>query len=120
MEDQLLEDINQIVESLKSDLYEKVPQWVEAQSPPEFFDFEQELQITLNALQSRIVGAVLESIHRDAAFVAECKRQALHDLGMQNSGLREKSVRTLSGIQVRIKTPYVVLSATEDQNAEGA
>jgi DNA polymerase III epsilon subunit-like protein len=115
MQDQLLEDINQMVESLKSELYEKMPQWAETQNPSEFFDFEQELQVTLNALQSRIVGAVLESIHRDAAFVAECKRQALHDLGMQTNGLREKLVRTLSGYQVQIKTPYMVLSATEDQ-----
>ena len=116
MDNQLLEDTHQIIESLRSELLKMVPHWAAAQGPEAFFDFEQELQVTLNALQARIVKGVLESIHRDEAFVAACKMQALHDLDMHNSGPREVLVRTLSGNQIRIQTPYVVLNSMQDQN----
>src|SRR4051812_22795830 len=95
MDNQLLEKIVQTVEGLRLELLEKVPQWATAQSPGEFFDFEQELQTTLNRLQASVVRGVLESIHRDMAFVTACKMQALQDLGMRNSGTREVTVRTL-------------------------
>jgi hypothetical protein len=97
-------------------LLEKVPQWATAQSPADFFDFEQELQTTLNSVQSSVVRGVLESIHRNTAFVTACKTQALHDLDMRNSGTREVTVRTLSGNQIRIQTPYVGLISKPDQH----
>lgn len=114
MDTQLIDDISQTCESLKSELYESLPHWLEAKNPAALFDFEQELQVTLNTLQSRVVRAVIEALHRDTAFVRACKAQALDDLGMRNSGQRERQVRTLSGSHIRVRSPYVALPSTED------
>lgn len=110
MGDKLSEDISLIAHWLVSVLREKAPQWTKAQDPSSFFDVEQDLQSILNVLQAYIMLAILEEIHRDINFISACKKRALLELGMQNSGPREVSIRTLNGHQIKIKSPYVVVS----------
>ena len=101
---QFCDEINEIVEELKEDLSQKIPYWSQIRTPSELFDFEQELQKTLNTLQANIVRTVLEAIHQDSEFLIDCQKQALHQSGLHSNGWRRVSVRTLSGQKVRIQT----------------
>ncbi len=103
---QFCDEIKEIVEELKSELSRKIPDWSHIRTPSELYDFEQELQQTLNVLQAKIVEKVLEAIHQDLAFLADCQKQALHQSGVQSNGWRRVSVRTFSGQKVRIQTPF--------------
>jgi DNA polymerase III epsilon subunit-like protein len=98
--------IDEIVEELKLELYQEAHEWSKTRSPSELFDFEQQLQQTLNKLQTNIVGAILEAIHRDENFIIECQEQAISQRKAHRNGYRNISVRTLSGYQVKINTPY--------------
>ena len=102
----LHDELDKVVEELRAELREKAIQWSKARTPSTLFDLEQELQISLNTLQANIVRAILEEIHRDRAFVAECQKKALTECGAYNNGPREVFVQTLSGRRIRIKTPY--------------
>ncbi len=99
-------EINEIVEELKEDLSQKILYWSQIRTPSELFDFEQELQKTLNTLQANIVRTVLEAIHQDSEFLIDCQKQALHQSGLHSNGWRRVSVRTLSGQKARIRTLY--------------
>jgi hypothetical protein len=106
MDAQLRAEIDEVVEKLRVELYQKVSCWSKTRTPSELFDFEQEMQTTLNMLQSRIVGIVLRAIHRDTTFVIECQKQAWRQRGVHSNGWREVSIQVLSGKQVQVKTPY--------------
>jgi DNA polymerase III epsilon subunit-like protein len=106
MDTELCAEIDKMVEVLRLDLYQKAHDWSKVRTPSGLFDFEQELQRTLNSLQKNIVGAVLEAIHRDASFVAECQKQAHVHCRVPRYGYRSVSVQTLSGYQVKVRTPY--------------
>jgi hypothetical protein len=59
----------------------------------------------LNLLQAKLVGAVLEEIHRDIDFVTECREQVIRQCGARSQGKKETPVRTLGGKQTQIRTP---------------
>ena len=103
---QFCDEINEIVEELKEELIPKMQDWSQIRTPSELFDFEQELQKTLNTLQANIVKKVLEAIHQDSEFLIDCQKQALRQMGVQSYGWREVSVKTLSGKEARIQTLY--------------
>ncbi len=115
MDTELYAKIDEIVEEMRTELYQKASYWGKARTPSEFFDFEQKLQTTLNTLQAKIVGVILEEIHQDMDFVIECRKQALY----QRKAYTKKkwcpiSIRTLSGEQVRIRTPYALVRKEPD------
>jgi hypothetical protein len=103
---QFCNEINDVVEKLKEELSRKMEKWSQIRTPSELFDFEQDLQKTLNTLQANIVCKVLEVIHQDSEFLLDCQKQALHQTGVYSDGWREVSVKTLSGKEVRIQTLY--------------
>ncbi len=109
MDTQLHAKLDEVVEALRDELHQKAEDWSKIRTPSELFDFEQKLQATLNSLQARIVGAVLEAIHRDQDFIAACRRQAQRQRTVQNYGWETTWVRLLGGKRVQIKTPYVAL-----------
>jgi hypothetical protein len=106
MDAQLHAKLDEVVEELRQELHQKAEDWSKIRTPSELFDFEQELQATLNTLQAGIVGAVLETIHRDRGFVADCRRQARRQRGVDSLGWFKAWVRTLGGKRVQLKTPY--------------
>jgi hypothetical protein len=65
--------INDVVEAFRVALHQQAPCWSTIRTPAALFDFEQGLQAVLNRLQTAIVGAVLEAIHRDRDFVTACQ-----------------------------------------------
>src|SRR5438105_3638860 len=75
MEVDLQTKINDVVEAFKVALHQRAPCWSTIRTPAALFDFEQSLQAVLNRLQTEVVGAVLESIHRDRDFVTACQNQ---------------------------------------------
>ena len=115
---QFCDEIKEIVEELKSELSRKIPDWSHIRTPSELYDFEQELQQTLNVLQAKIVEKVLEAIHQDLAFLADCQKQALHQSGVQSNGWRRVSVRTFSGQKVRIQTPFLSSRVSKKNSAK--
>ena len=114
---QFCDEIKEIVEELKSELSRKIPDWSQIRTPSQLYDFEQELQQTLNLLQAKIVQKVLEAIHQDLAFLADCQKQALHQSGVHKHGWRRVSVRTFSGQKVKIQTP-VSCSKLSNKNCD--
>ena len=119
MNTQFHADIDQVIEELREELYQKMPCWGRIRTSSELFDFEQELQKTLNTLQAKVVGVVLEEVHRDIDFVTECQKQALHQCEARSKGKREAPVRTLSGKQVRVRTPWAWFPRKLDQERKG-
>jgi hypothetical protein len=107
--------INDVVEAFRPELHQKALRWSTIRTPSALFDFEQHLQAVLNKLHTEIVGAVLEAIHRDTAFVTDCLHQALYQRRVHIQSYRDVSVRTLSGQCIRIKTPYAVPPKTWGQ-----
>ena len=116
MDAQLNEKLDEVVEALRDELHRKAEDWSRIRTPSELFDFEQELQATLNSLQSWIVGAVLESIHRDQEFITECRHQAQRQRTLQNYGWEKTWVRTLGGKRIQITTPYLALPTNTELN----
>ena len=107
MDSQLRTRIDDEIEQLKAELYRKASIWSRTRTPDEMLDLEQELQTTLNAFHSKVVGVMLAAIHRDKAFVAACRTQALYP-GSINVAWLKVSVRSLGGHEVRIRTPYII------------
>ncbi len=99
-------EIDNVVEGLKNELYQKAEIWSQTRSPSELFDVEQALQGILNSFQTKFVGALLKEIHRDHDFVVACQKQAVDQSGVYGDGWRPVSIRTLGGKQTRIRTPY--------------
>ena len=67
--------IDDVVEAFRVALHQQAEYWSTIRTPSALFDFEQGLQAVLNRLQTGIVGAVLEAIHRDRDFVTACQHQ---------------------------------------------
>jgi DNA polymerase III epsilon subunit-like protein len=109
MNSQLFTKVNEVVEELRVELHQQASRWNQIRTPVELFDLEQELQATLNTLQSKIVESALEEIHRETAFLEECEEIAARQCGVEFRGWRSVSVRTLTGKKLRIKTPYSTL-----------
>jgi len=97
--------IDEVIEALRAELYEKVAEWSEIESPAEMLEMAQELQSIAGDFQTQIVGGVLETVHQDIEFVVACQTQALSQ-GLRNVEWREVKVQTLGGGQVTISTPY--------------
>jgi DNA polymerase III epsilon subunit-like protein len=95
------------LEEFKGSLHQQSGYWNKISTPSELFDFEQGLQAILNSLQSEIVGAVLEAIHRERDFVSDCQSQAMEQRGVNINWWRKVRVRTLGGKWVLLKTPYL-------------
>ncbi len=106
METQLYSKIDDLLEELRTELYQKASHWYRVRTPSGLFDLEQQLQATLNCFQSKIVGTVLETIHEDRVFVVECQKQALRQRHAYSEGWRKVPIRTLGGQQVNVRTPY--------------
>jgi hypothetical protein len=105
MDAQLHAKLDEVVKKLRDELRQKAEDRSKIRTPSELFDFEQALQATLNTLQSGIVGAVLEAIHRDRDFVAGCRRQARQQRGAQSLRWLKAWIRPLGGKLVQLKTP---------------
>ena len=78
--------LDEVIEEFKGSLHQQAEYWSKISTPSELFDFEQGLQAILNSLQAEIVGAVLEAIHRDRDFVADCQSQAWRQSGVNIDG----------------------------------
>ena len=87
--------LNDMIEAFRTEVASVPPCWSTIRTPSELFDFEQGLQAGLNRLQTGLVGAVLEAIHRDRDFVTECQNQARRQRGVHNEGWRDVWVLTL-------------------------
>jgi DNA polymerase III epsilon subunit-like protein len=98
--------INDVVEAFRAEVHQQAESWSTIRTPSALFDFEQSLQAVLNRLQTGIVGAVFEAIHRDRDFVTACQNQARRQRGVHNDGWGDVWVRTLGGHHVHLKTPY--------------
>src|SRR5213594_3560180 len=98
--------INDVVEALRVALHQQAPCWSTIRDPSALFDFEQGLQAVLNSLQTEIVGAVLEAIHRDRDFVTACQNQSRLQRGVYSDGWGDVWVLTLGGEHVHLKTAY--------------
>ena len=99
--------LDEVIDEFKGSLHQQSEYWSKISTPSELFDFEQGLQAILNSLQSEIVGAVLEAIHREQDFVADCQSQAMEQRGVNMDGWRKVRVRTLGGKWVLLKTPFL-------------
>jgi DNA polymerase III epsilon subunit-like protein len=117
MDAQLHAKLDEVVEKLRNELHQKAACWSKIRTPSELFDFEQRLQMTLNTLQAGIVKAVLEAIHRDHDFVAECKRQVQRQRDNRFAGWRDIWIQTLGGQYIHLKTPYVTLPKAIPQDS---
>jgi len=109
--------INDVIEAFRAEVHQHAPCWSTIRTPSALFDFEQGLQAGLNRLQTGLVGAVLEAIHRDRDFVTACQSQARCQRGVHNDGWGEVWVRTLGGHHVHLKTPYA--THPPDKGQEG-
>ena len=107
--------INDVVEAFRVALHQQAPCWSTIRTPAALFDFEQGLQAVLNRLQTEIVGAVLEAIHRDRDFVTACQNQSRLQRGVYSDGWCDVWVRTLGGQHVHLKTPYAKLPKESGQ-----
>jgi hypothetical protein len=105
MDDQLHAQIDECVDRLRENLHQAAEQWAEVRTPEGMLELEQTLPDWLNSLHTGVVRAVLESIHQDKEFVAECQSQAWEQ-GLHNVAWREAKVMTLGGEEVKVKTPY--------------
>ena len=101
--------INDVVEAFRVALHQQAPCWSTIRTPAALFDFEQGLQAVLNRLQTEIVGAVLEAIHRDRDFVTACQNQSRLQGGVYSDGWHDVRVHTLGGHFVHLKTLYATL-----------
>ena len=81
--------INDVIEAFRAEVHQQAPCWSTIRTPSALFDFEQDLQAVLNRLQTGLVGAVLEAIHRDRDFVTACQNQARRQRGVHNDGWGE-------------------------------
>jgi len=104
MDTQLRAQLDEVIDALRNALHQQAESWSTIRTPSELFDCEQGLQAVLNRLQAGIVGAVLEAIHRDQAFVTDCRHQARQQCGVLNAGWRDVWVLTLGGHHVHLKT----------------
>jgi DNA polymerase III epsilon subunit-like protein len=107
--------INDVVEAFRVALHQQAPYWSTIRTPAALFDFEQGLQAVLNRLQTAIVGAVLEAIHRDRDFVTACQNQSRLQRGVYSDGWHDVRVQTLGGHFVHLKTPYAKLPKERKQ-----
>jgi hypothetical protein len=107
--------IDDVVEVFKVALHQQAPYWSTIRTPAALFDFEQGLQVVLNRLQTEIVGAVLEAIHRDRDFVTACRNQSRLQRGVYSDGWRDVRVHTLGGHFAHLKTPYAKLPKEPQQ-----
>jgi DNA polymerase III epsilon subunit-like protein len=101
--------LNDVVEACRVEIHQHARCWSTIRTPSALFDFEQGLQAVLNRLQTGIVGAVLDAIHRDRDFVTACQHQARRQRGVHSDGWRDVWVHTLGGRHVHLKTPYAKL-----------
>lgn len=115
MDTQLHTKLDEVVEELRQELYQKAEHWSKIRTPSELFDFEQELQATLNTLQAGIVGTVLEAIHRDDDFVIDCQSQVRQQRRLHSDGWHDVWVHTFGGQYVQLKTPYAKLPKCSGQ-----
>jgi len=115
MDTQLRAQLDEVIDALRNALHQQAESWSTIRTPSELFDCEQGLQAVLNRLQAGIVGAVLEAIHRDQAFVTDCRHQARQQCGVLNAGWRDVWVLTLGGHHVHLKTPYATLPKHANQ-----
>ena len=107
--------LDDVIEALRDELHQQAESWSTIRTPSALFDFEQGLQAVLNRLQTGIVGAVLEAIHRDRDFVTACQHQSRLQCGVYSDGWRDVWVRTLGGQHVHLKTPYAKLPKERGQ-----
>jgi hypothetical protein len=107
--------LNDVVEAFRAEVHQRAESWSTIRTPSALFDFEQGLQAVLNRLQTGIVGAVLEAIHRDRNFVTACQNQSRLQGGVYSDGWRDVWVRTLGGQHVHLKTPYAKLPQERGQ-----
>src|SRR5215475_9593088 len=115
MDVQLHAKLDEVIKELRDEVHQQAEYWSTIRTPSELFDFEQGLQAVLNKLQTGIVGAVLEAIHRDRDFVTACQNQARLQGGVYSDGWSEVWVRTLGGQHVHLKTPYAKLPKERGQ-----
>lgn len=101
--------INDTVEAFRAQVHQQAESWSTIRTPSALFDFEQSLQAVLNRLQTGIVGAVLEAIHREHDFVTACQNQSRLQRGVYRDGWHDVRVHTLGGHFVHLKTPYAKL-----------
>src|SRR5262249_36507358 len=101
--------LDEVIEALRDELHQQAEYWSKIRTPAALFDFEQGLQAVLNRLQTGIVGAVLEAIHRDHDFVRACQNQSRLQRGVYSDGWHDVRVHTLGGHFVHLKTPYAKL-----------
>lgn len=99
--------IDEITEKFKTELLKNAAKWAQARTPSDLFDFEQQLQVSMNILHTNILGGILEEIHRDKEFVARCECDAQVGHKLPHKGLRTVSVRSLNGRKTKIRTPYL-------------
>ena len=107
--------LNDVVEAFRAEVHQQAESWSTIRTPSALFDFEQGLQAVLNRLQTGMVGAVLEAIHRDRNFVTACQNQSRLQGGVYSDGWRDVWVRTLGGQHVHLKTPYAKLPQERGQ-----
>lgn len=107
--------LNDVVEAFRAEVHQQTESWSTIRTPSALFDFEQGLQAVLNRLQTGIVGAVLEAIHRDRDFITACQHQAQRQCGVHSDGWGDVWVRTLGGHPVHLKTPYATRSTASGQ-----
>ena len=107
--------LNDVVEAFRAEVHQQAESWSTIRTPSALFDFEQGLQAVLNRLQTGMVGAVLEAIHRDRNFVTACQHQSRLQGGVYSDGWRDVWVRTLGGQHVHLKTPYAKLPQERGQ-----
>src|SRR5215510_2407232 len=119
MDAQLHAQLDEVIEALRDALHQQAECWSTIRTPSALFDFEQNFQAILNRLQTGIVGAVLEAIQRDQAFVTECQHQARRQCGVLNAGWRDVEVLTLGGQHTHLKTPYARLPKQATQGSIG-
>jgi hypothetical protein len=89
--------INDTVEAFRAEVHQQAESWSTIRTPSALFDFEQGLQAVLNRLQTGIVGAVLEAIHRDHDFVTACQNQSRLQRGGYSDVWHDVRVHTLGG-----------------------
>lgn len=106
MDSQLCARIEDEIEQLKEILFQNASNWQKIQTPVEMFDFEKELEKRLHRFHCKIVGVILEGIHRKKIFSAECQTQ-ISQPGSRNVGWREIPVRSLGGQEMPLRTPYI-------------
>lgn len=105
MDSQLCEKIEDEIEQLKENLFQNASNWQKIQTPVEMFVFEKELEKMLQKFHCKMVGTILEGVHQDKTFVAECQTQ-MRLSGSRNAGWREIPVRSLGGQEISLRTPY--------------